>query len=279
MKEEAVTDALLRQFLLGKVEDEERQRIESLFITDSVMNDRVLAAEQELMDDYLEDRLSTADKETFLSLYGDTEAQQRELGIAKSIQEWATNQPVTYASLISVWDRLRARLLNPTIVIPIAVTAVLLIVLVLVWVNSQRTDRNKQYYLAVQEQLAQLNTLSSLRELPAQMSPLTLKPAVVRSVDPQPELTISSNVHFAELRLLWMQQEDYTTYQALVLSLGDKQSYTVSNLVLENESGKVVRIRLPSGMLTRGNYQIELRGVAADSSKSPPEVYSFTVSE
>ena len=104
MKEEAATDASLRQFLLGRVEDEERQRIESLFITDSVMRDRVLAAEQKLMDDYLEDSLSTADRESFLSLYGDTAAQRRKLRIAKSIQEWAANQPDTMSVAHGVFD-------------------------------------------------------------------------------------------------------------------------------------------------------------------------------
>lgn len=283
MKEEAATDASLRQFLLGRVEDEERQRIESLFITDSVMRDRVLAAEQKLMDDYLEDSLSTSDKESFLSLYGDTATQRRKLRIAKSLQEWAANQPdtmsVATASSISVWDRLRAQLrLKPLLVIPIAVTIVLAIVLALVWVNSRRNERNSEY-LALQQELDRLNTPSSIRDLPAQISPLTLKPTVVRSVDPQPELKISSNVTFAELRLLWMQPEDYPKYDAVVRRSADDLEHTVSNLMIDNQGGKVVRIRLPAGMLTRGNYQIELRGVAADSSKSPSEVYSFTVPE
>jgi hypothetical protein len=279
MKEEAATDASLRQFLLGRVEDEERERIESLFITDSVMRDKVLAAEQKLMDDYLEDSLSAADIELFLSLYGDTAVQRRKLRIAKSIQEWAVNQPdtmsVATAPSMSVWDRLRAQFrLKPVLVIPIAVTIVLAIVLALAWVNSRRNERNREY-LALQHELDRLNTPSSVRELRAQLPPLTLKPSALRSVDPQPELTISSNVPFAELRLLWMQQEDYLTYNAVVRRTADDQEYTVSNLTVENQGGKVVRVRLPARMLTRGNYQIELRGVAADGSKSPPEIYSF----
>ena len=52
MKEEAATDVLLRQFLLGKIDDEARQRIECLFLTDSLTKERILAAEQELIDDY-----------------------------------------------------------------------------------------------------------------------------------------------------------------------------------------------------------------------------------
>ena len=35
MNEELLTDAVLREFLLGKVDEEESARIESLFLTDS----------------------------------------------------------------------------------------------------------------------------------------------------------------------------------------------------------------------------------------------------
>ena len=294
MKEESATDALLRQFLLGKVEDEERQRIESLFLTDSLMKERIFAAEQELIDDYLEDCLSTADRETFLTLYGDTAEQRRKLRIAKSIQEWAENQsktppPVSPEPVLSAWGRLRARLrLKPVLVVPIAVAAMVAIVVAIVWVNS-RTERNRQY-LAIQQELAQLNTPASLREVPPEPSLLTLKPGLVRSVELQPELKIRPNSSVAELRLLWMQKEDYQTYQAVVHRLGDDQPYTIPNLKAERENGKFIRVRLPAHMLTRGNYQIELTGVAAvivagdvpvaaDGTKSPPEIYSFTVSE
>lgn len=284
MKEESVTDALLRQFLLGKVEDEERQRIESLFLTDSLMKERIFAAEQELIDDYLEDCLSTADRETFLSLYADTAEQRRKLRIAKSIQEWAENQlktppPVSPEPAISAWSGLRAQLrLKPVLVVPIAVAAMVAIVVAIVWVNSRRNERNRQY-LAIQQELAQLNTPASLREVPPEISAPTLKPGSVRSVEPQPELTIRPNSSVAELRLLWMQKEDYLTYQVILRLPGDVRSYTIPNLIAETEGGKVIRIRLPVHMLTRGNHQIELSGVSADGTTSPPEVYSFTVSE
>src|ERR1043165_1578552 len=138
MKEEGATDALLRQFLLGRVADEERQRIESLFITEAQMKDKVLAAEQKLIDDYLEDCLTTADKEAFLSFYGDTAAQRRKLEIARSIQEWAVNQagktPIAAKPALSVWDRIRGRLpMKPILIIPIAATVAIAIAFVLVW--------------------------------------------------------------------------------------------------------------------------------------------------
>jgi hypothetical protein len=90
MKDEtAITDALVRQYLLGYVDDEERQRIESLFLTDSKMRERLLVIEQDLVEDYLEDFLTPADKERFLLHYAQTPKQQRKLRITKSIKDRA----------------------------------------------------------------------------------------------------------------------------------------------------------------------------------------------
>jgi hypothetical protein len=162
--------------------------------------------------------------------------------------------------------------------VPLAVTATVAIVVALVWVNSRRTERHREY-LAMQQELVQLNTPSSLREVPPGMSLLTLKPGSVRSVDPEPELKRGPDGSVAEMRLLWMQKDDYPAYQAVLRRTGDEQSYSIPNLTAEREDGKFIRIRLPNHRLTRGNYQIELSGVAADGAKNPPEVYSFAVSE
>lgn len=282
MKEEAATDAQLRQFLLGKVDDEERQRIESLFLTDALMNERVLAAEQELFDDYLEESLSTADREAFLSLYGDTAAQKRKLRIAKSVQQWALDQPKTPSVIpkpaISIWGRLLERLrLRPVLVIPIAVAAAVAIVASLVWVNSRTSERHREY-LAMNQELAQLNTPSRLREVPPGMSTLTLRPGSVRSPE-ESELSKRTDTPVSELRLLWMQEQHYSTYQATLRRPGNDQSYTFPNFTVDNEDGKMIRVRVPLHLLTRGNHQIELSGISADGTKSWPEVYNFTVSE
>lgn len=277
MKEEAATDAVLRQFLLGQVDDDVRQRIESLFLTDSQTKERVLAAEQELIDDYVEDCLSTADREKFISIYGDTAAQRRKLRIAKSIQQWAVNQPISGENVraMSIWDRLRARFPSKSfVIVPIAVTATVAIMVGALWVYSRRAEQQRRY-LAIQQELAQLNDPSSLREgLPHES--LTLKPGSVRSIDSQSELVKRPDIIFVELRLLWTQTEDYPTYQAVVRGSGDDEPYTITNLSAED---KVIRLRLYTDMLMRGTCQIELIGVAADATKSSPEVYSFTVSE
>jgi len=279
MKEELVTDALLRQFLLGKVDDEERQRIEILFMTDPLSRERILVVEQDLIEDYLEDCLTTEDRERFLLQY-DTPEQRRKLRITKSIKEWgATEAKVTRTgpSRISIWRRLRVGIrLKPVFVIPIAVTSIIAIVVAAVWLNRKTELRNREH-LAIQQEVARLNDPSNLREVPPQMLSLKLTPVSVRSLERETELTTVAEIQFVELRLLSLQKELYSTYRAVIRRFDDEDTLTVGDLHAENDGGKAVRIRLPAHMLRRGLYQIHLSGIAADGTTGLVEEYKFTV--
>jgi hypothetical protein len=281
MNEEAVTDALLRQFLLGLVKDDERQLIETRFLTESETRDRLLAAELELFDDYVEDSLSAEDRESFLALYGQTDLQQRRLRIAQSIQRWAVAQNVRSsppAPAISVWSSLFEWLrLKRAVVIPVAVTVVVGVMIAIVWLSGLRGERVRQH-LALERELAELNSPSELREAPSTPA-LTLKPGSVRAVEPRAELPTPREEPFAEISLLWMQKETYSTYKAVVTREGDNETFTISNLRIQPEGTKAIKVRLPSHMLTRGTYQIQVNGVSADLIPGPSESYTFTVPE
>lgn len=277
MKRE-VTDALLREFLLGKLADEDRERIEGLFLTDSPTRERVLALEQDLIDDYLEDSLSQGDKERFLARYAQTDEQRRTLRITGAIKYWAVREaraPHPAAPTVSVWSRFWTWLrLKPRFVVPIAVTIAIAIVLAIVWLNS-RTEQRK--HLAIEQELAQLNSPASLREVPPEMTSFDLRPVSVRSVGAQAELKIPAGSRLIELQLPWIQNERYSMYQAVVRRVSDRESFTISNLQAESDGRYTIRLRLTAQMLTRGDYQINLIGLAADGSASSSEEYSFVV--
>ena len=191
----------------------------------------------------------------------------------------AKTSPVNQVPPLSAWQRLRERLrVKPVILIPLAVAATAAIVLAIIWVNNRTNERNREY-LALQQELAQLNTPSSLREAPPNMPRLVLKPGSVRSVETESVLTKRADTAVAELRLLWMQRDDYQTYEAALRRPGDDRPYNIPNLTVDKEEGKVIRVRLPIHLLPRGDYQIEVTGVSADGTRSASEVYGFTVSE
>lgn len=278
MKDEATTESALRRFLLGDVDQEERERLESLFITDSVVKEKILAAEQDLIDDYLDGSLTSADKQRFIQQYAETPAQQRKLRIATSIKDWATTQanvslppgPVRQ----SFWSRLRDGVwLKPTVAIPIAATAMVAVIALAIWLNG-RIERQK-YQLAIQEEVVQLNVPSSLSKVPPKMASLELRPGATRSGDTQNELVISRDNGIAELRLVWIHKQ-YPRYTAVVSRVNGKQSVTIPDLQAEDD-GKSIRLRLPDSFLTRGTYQVELTGITAGGTAEISEEYRFSV--
>lgn len=273
MNEEPITDALLREFLLGKLDEAERERIESLFLTDTQAKERMLAAEQDLIEDYLEGNLTKEDKERFVSHYAQTDEQLRKLRITKSIKDWAVTEakaPPVVAAPVSMWARLLQR---PAFVLPVAAAIVLVVVLGLIWVNM-RTEQ--QDHLALEQQLAQLNSPASLRETPQQMMSLDLSPVTVRSVEAQTGIKRSADLQLVELRLPWILRERYPAYRAELQRPYGATRVTIPNLQAENDGG-YIRIRLPAGMLEYGQYQLELSGVAADGTPGLTERFTFIV--
>lgn len=275
MSEEPVSDALLRQFLLGDVDDQERQRLENMFMTGALSQERRMAAEQHLLDDFLEDSLTPKDRERFLAQYGKTPAAQRKLRIAKSIQDWAiSNAEVTAvgAAAGSRWSRLPGRIrLKPVFVVPIAAVVLLAIIFGVVVLRGRWEQRNS--YLAMQQELVRLNAPSRSHEVST--TAVILTPGARRSTEAENEVNPPGNVEFVELRLLWTQKERFPSYQATIRRIDEDERYTIPNLQLDN--GKAIYLRLSTRYLTRGLYQIEVSGVDANGATGPAEEYTFVV--
>ncbi len=264
MDDETIDDVFLREFLLGKVNDEERGRIEDLFLIDPQAKERVLGVEQDLIEDYLEGTLTTADGERFVARYAQTPEQRRRLRITKSIKDWALAEAASSvpAKTSGFRDLFGFR---PAFVLPIAATAIIVIVVGAVWL-SRRAEHS-----AIEKELAQLNAPSSFRDGPVS---LELSPVTVRGGESQAPLNTRASENGVELRLLWIQKERYPGYQATIQRVNERQSFSVRTLQPESD-GKAIRLKLPAHFLTRGMYQIDL---GADGSASLVEQYQFTVS-
>jgi hypothetical protein len=275
MKEELMTDALLREYLLGKVDDVQRERIENLFLTDSPAKERLLAAEQDLIEDYLEDSLTSEDKKRFLSLYAQTEEQRRKLRITKSIKDWAfteANAPRVVSARVSSWSRVLATLrLQPAFAMMIVLAFAIGIVLFFLWSNNRSEQRRR---FAIEQELASYNAPERLREVPPNLSTLELSPITVRSVESQQEIKPVEG-QLVELRLAWIQKERYSTYQAEVRRTDE--SFTIRNVHADDSSA--IRLRIPPHLLRRGQYQINLSGITPDGTPGLTEQYNFAVSD
>ncbi|HXD31526.1 MAG TPA: hypothetical protein VN643_10440 [Pyrinomonadaceae bacterium] len=277
MKEQPVNDALLRKFLLGEIDEETRQQIESRFITDHLFREKVLAFEDDLVEDYLEDGLAAEERERFVSRYADTSARRQQLRIVKSIKQYAIANTAENPTGISTGSRPSISLsklrLRPIFLIPIAAILIIAFSIAAVLLNNRR-ERNR-HHLAVEQQLARLNNPSS--EVPQQKVSLVLPPGSVRTAGPQTELKPPADTQIVELRLLWIQKEHYATYHAALHRVGNAEQFTIRNLHADND-GKAIPLRIPTEVLTPGLYQISLRGIGSDDTPSPTEEYALSFS-
>lgn len=276
MKQETLNDALLRKFLLGKVDDGERVRIESLFLIDPEAKQRVLDAEQELIEDYLENSLAPSDREYFLSVYAQTVAQRQSLRITKSIKEWALEAElpqVVPAHIAGASELLKRLLFRPVLLVPVSVTIAIVFVIAVVWLNSlMRPER-----LVLEQELARLNAPTSLREVSPQMVSLDLLPVTLRSAEHQVKLKTGAGVQIVELRLPWFQKEHSSAYEAEIRRLDDDESFTIRNVTAASDGRYFTRIRVPAQMLRPGQYQIRLNVIAANGESDLAAEYQFTV--
>jgi hypothetical protein len=272
-----MTDQRLRQFLLRQITDEEQQQIEGLFLIDSETRERILSVEQDLIEDYLEGNLTASERERFLLHFAQTPAQQRNLRITKSIKDLAVKEAVAESNApfpVSIWSRF-ASFRPKSVAIPVAIVSLIAIAIVGVWLNRKIQERE---YLAIEQELARLNRRESLSSALPQMVSLTIAPVAVRSGgERQNELVMPSDAKFVELRLISLQEEQYSSYQAVIRRVGGDEPLTIRDLQLEGDGAKEIRVRLPAQVLARGLYRIELGGIVVNSIVDLPQEYVFNV--
>ena len=278
MKEEFVTNAEIRQFLLGSVDDLERQRIESLFMSDPEFNQRILIAEDDLIEDYLENSLAPTDKDKFLAQYGHAPAQQRELRISRSIRDYAASEarlgqtPPAIAKRRGFVSHRTPR--NLRFFIPIVAAVTIACVIGIVWLVRSNNRR-----VTIERELAELNARPDFSANPSQVVSLVLRPVSMRSVGTEATLTPRADIGVVELDLVWTQKEQYPNYYVLVRRVGTNDEFRVSGLHIETglPSGNSIRVRLPSHLLRDGLYQVTLTGTGPDRAASQGEEYTFVV--
>jgi hypothetical protein len=292
MTEAAVTDEVIRQFLLGDLEDRSRQRVEEVFISDPNTRDRVLMTENDLIEDYLEDSLSPLEREKFVSHYLATPRQRRKLRIATSLREYVIAEAVAGKPLAreetlatpkwrSYFQGLKAP--NRFLFVPLAAVLTLAIVFGAIWLMqrhrlSARIAQENSRRLTIERELVAANHPVD-REQPAnQIVSLVLPPVSVRTFSPSTKLPSIANAAIVELWLLWDEKEAFPGYRAVLQRVGSTEQFTIPDLRVETgPDGRAIRLKIPAHILTPGDYQVGVSGVAADGKPAPPTEFSFRV--
>lgn len=272
-----------RQFLLGRLSEEERQRVEERLMIDPGYRERVLAAQDELIDEYAEGSLSDDERRRVAALILTTPDQRQKLRTSLLIKKYvadgaAAHTPPAGEEIERGAHRRTGtpRRWRPYAYGAVAVTLLLafsIFVLKSGWFRSpdEESDRRR----AVESELAQLNDARAIGAQPTYSVPLA--PVFVRDLKAAPRVSPPPGASAVELRLLLMGGE-YDSYRAVIRRIDGPAGYNVANLHAAGVPGsRAIPLKVPARLLTRGDYQVTLSGVGAGDKVEEVGEYNFQV--
>lgn len=277
-----------RRFLLGYLDEGERQIVAERLTTDAAYLELVLQAEDELMEDYLGDQLSEVERKRF-DKYVLTNAQQvDQLNLMKALRASATvraasNSPPLVATIESA-STLTPRWFNPSWVsssaVKLSITVIVLVIVavvgtIIVW----RNQTSKIDSARLSEELIKLNAQQSLSSNAIYHGFIIgpLKGGLIRDEQDVKAFTIPKAEELVQLRLQ-IGTGDYQSFQAVLLTAENLQLFTLPNLKAISVGGeRVVVIYLPAKILTPGDYQLKLSGLTQNNQPAYLGRYNFRI--
>jgi hypothetical protein len=267
----------LRQYLLGSLQEKEAEELDLQIIGSKSLEEELYLAEDALIEDYLDETLSTAEIELFHKNFLISEArndQLRELAALKNYAQNIVQKEVSGKPADNFFQNLKnAFALNFR---PAAIALGLLLIGILavgIWQFglSGSTDE----IALLEKEAAALNgqDLSDLRKY-ENFSKLSLFSGLLRSSDSAPKLSADGLSGIILIRLALPPEENSNVFNAKIIR-NQKDTISLNKMpVYSNQSGKEIRLLLPSSFLKRGEYKVELLPV---NRKDFPVNYSFTV--
>ena len=267
----------LRQYLLGSLLEKEAEELDLQIIGNKSLEEELYLAEDALIEDYLDETLSAAEVELFHKNFLISEAREdqlRELAALKNYAQNTIQKEVSGKPADNFFQKLKnAFTLNFR---PVTVALGLLLVGILaigIWQFglSGSTDE----IALLEKEAAALNgqDLSDLGKY-VNFSQLSLFPGLLRSSDSAPKLSADGLSGVILIRLALPPEENSSVFNAKIIR-NRTDTVSLNKIpVYSNQSGKEIRLLLPSSFFKNGQYKIEL---LPENRKDFPVNYSFTV--
>jgi hypothetical protein len=301
MNEQILDEVVARRFWLGQLSPEEQGRIEELAFDDPKWFAFLQAAEDDLIDEFVYDDLSSEERTLFEKHFLAQQPELREdVEVARALRVHLEQVPAVKPSF---WDRFRKFFNFGPPLIPVLIKAILVIGaaavgLVTLIPRIMSPGFNPAYQVQQQQPPALPSPTSAPTETPAQPSPspvhkenqntrplpprqpsyATLVPGVLpRSGDGAQSVSIMAG-RPTDLGLLLF-TNTRRNYQATLekLPLNEPPIQTWSRLTpKKSKDGNVILVRVPPDLLkSNQTYRIALKGVAANGNLEHVDNYQF----
>lgn len=275
MKDIEREHGLIKQYLLGELDEELCEQLERRVISDSNYKQEVLITEGELLDDFVSGELSPHDRELFLRHFLASPVQRRKLETAKALHAYATSrrtpvQPVVedgWLKNLFALFRSRNRFLQ------FASAAALFLLLagsaaLIYWIVS---SQKRPYY----DELIGLNQVSNpILEPGPSVAAVSLSPVLLRGSNDAKTIVVTDETSILQLRM--PNVKTGAKYRVILKENGGAQIFQLDDVSPRQiGSNAILVLQVSLKMLTATEYAVEVleNGAAADSTT----VYAFRI--
>ena len=272
---------LIRKYLLGGLEEEERERIEERVFTDAEFRDRILDVEEDLIEEYAEGALDETERQRFRAMFSSSAQRQLDVRIVEELKQHAAGG--WWSRLLrAVQDRVvpenSRRADSPRNFRKPAIAFALVIIVAIAFVIARRLWRTEQTPASltqeqtrrelVERDLARLNNPSQPQQIAVAA---TLSPGLSRGDERSPAvefptvmLARGTEAALFVLRL-GLSAQQYKSFEAALTPIGTLESYKVDLQPVQFDQGvRALVLTLPIHALDDGDYGVQLSGRAGD---------------
>jgi len=250
----------LRRYLLGTLPKLLQDQVEQRLMTDAVLNDELVATEDDLIDQYLSEQLSDQERRQFEAHFAISEERQRKIRFGRIFRSYLDSLPAAGSQEEHQRTNradVRFGVFGWSVRIPVLVTALVIALFagtLAAWFVYQRQNR-------VEGQPVVITLVpGSLRSLEA---------TTQRLKQPPPNSTVQ-----IQLKLT---TNEYRTYQVELFS-ENKLVRTVKSLQVQNTEGDlIVKFAVASDLLSAGDYQCKLSGISDSGQVEFKDSYGLRV--
>lgn len=284
MSEAANELSLIRKYLLGRLEREEREQLEERVLSDAEFRNKVLAVEEDLIEEHAEGALDEVEQQKFQQMFYANPQRRLEVQVVEGLKQhaatkwWATlftniwkprDAPTVFPGnwLGSLWGFRKAA---------IAFTLVLAVIVALLIVyRSLRPEQmpgsltqEQQRRDLIEREMARLNDAVSRESQQRVAVATTLSPGLSRGDETPtvefPTVTLARGTELARLTLLLkLSAQEYPSFQAALNRVGAPESYKVDLKPVVLSGVRTLVLTLPVRALDDGDYRVQLSGHTA----------------
>jgi len=277
MGELSHNSGLLTRYLLGDLLPDQQDSLEEKFFTENDLFLELLDAKDQLISNYLDDRLSAADHERFERHFLTLPDRRREVELAHFFRAQLAERPLTFpatqAERVRTWWQELLYALRANRGVAGAATAALLAIAVAgVWFATRPYP----------EPAPDPGAYSATVPAGTDIITLELVPGSSRSPDEVPKAVKGASTRAVKLKLAAGKMA-FSNYRARLQRVEERVVDVLANNALSWEQttaeDRVVTWEIPADKLPNGDYLVKLQGVNADQSTESIGTYQFKVRE